>query len=329
MKISLLLFILSLPAFFLSGCISSSKQENSDSTQQDSAIISESSKSLILEGSTVRTRFEVPEDFERIAVTPGSFEEFLQTLPLKPINSPARLYDGSVSTDSLYRTASVVSMSIDSLNLQHSHESIIRLRAEYLYKTKQFDKISFIIKNNIPLDFNRWLQGYRIEPKGKNLKFKKMENEKEMNYQNFRSYLNDVFKFTDAKSFKQNLRLIKDDDDNNEFGIGTIIMSGQAPYDAVIVVDMIKMTGNHPYSYMKALGVLLAYGNSPAQEMAITRSIMDGLGIFPFNKGDNWTENAGSIWNTTTKGERQIDKQGGNIDIWKNYFTNKKLYKFI
>lgn len=323
-------FLFSLPIFLclLSCCTNTSKQESPDSTLQDSTIITESSKSLILDGNTVRTRFGVPEDFERIAVTPGSFEEFLQNLPLKPIDSRAILYNGSVSKDSLYRTVSVVDMPIDSLNLQHSHESIIRLRADYLYKTKQFDKISFIIKDNTTLDFNRWLQGYRIESKGKNLKLKKLENEREMNYQNFRAYLHDVFKFTDAESFKQNLRLIKDDDDDNEFGIGTIIMSGRAPYDAVIVVDMIEMTGSHPYSYMKAPGVLLAYGNSPAQEIAITRSIMDWLGIFPKNRGDNWTENSGSIWNTTTKGERQIDKQGGNIDIWKNYFINKKLYKF-
>ncbi|MDE7413275.1 MAG: DUF4846 domain-containing protein [Muribaculaceae bacterium] len=329
MKISLLVFLLSIPAFFLSGCSSSSKQKDSHSTKQDSTIISERSKSLILEGNTIRTRFEVPEDFKRTTVSPGSFEEFLQNLPLKPLDSPVRLYNAAVSKDSLYRAISVVDMSIDSLNLQHSHESIIRLRAEYLYKTKQYDKISFIIKNNISLGFNRWLQGYRIESKGKDLKLKKRENERDMNYQNFRSYLNDVFKFTDAKSFKQNLRLIKDDDDDNEFGIGTIIMSGRTPYDAVIVVDMIEMTGSHPYSYMKAPGVLLAYGNSPAQEMAITRSIMDWLGIFPTNRGDKWKENAGSIWTTTTKGERQIDKQGGNIDIWKNYFINKKLYKFI
>lgn len=321
-------FFFSLPILLclLSCGTNTSKQESPDSTLQDSTIITESSKSLILDGNTVRTRFGVPEDFERIAVTPGSFEEFLQNLPLKPIDSRAILYNGSVSKDSLYRTVSVVDMPIDSLNLQHSHESIIRLRADYLYKTKQFDKISFIIKDNTTLDFNRWLQGYRIESKGKNLKLKKLENEREMNYQNFRAYLHDVFKFTDAESFKQNLRLIKDDDDDNEFGIGTIIMSGRAPYDAVIVVDMIEMTENHR-SYMRVPGVLLACGNSPTQEIAIIGGC-DWLGLFPKDRGDDWKKNAGAIWTTQSKGERQIDKQGGNIDIGYNHFIKKSLFKF-
>lgn len=318
------LFIFLLLAL-LSGCKPSSKQESSDSTRQDSTLISEKSKSFILEGNTVKTRFGVPEGFKRVAAAPGSFEDFLQNLPLNPIASPVNLHKGRLTKDSLYWATSVVKL--DSIDFQNTHASIIRLRAEYLYKTKQFDKISFIIKNNISLDFNRWLQGYRMEGKGNNVKLKKTANEKEMNYQNFRAYLRDVFEFTDAKSFKNNLRLIKDDDDNNEFGIGTIIMSSRAPYDAVMVVDMIEMTADHPYSYMKQPAVLLAHGDSPANEIAIIAGY-DWLGMFPGKRSEDWKENPGSIWSTGSKGDREIYRQGGNLDVSTNCFINKKLLKF-
>ena len=218
---------------------------------------------------------------------------------------------------------SVVDM--DSIDFQNSHASIIRLRAEYLYKTKQFDKISFIIKNNIPFDFKQWLQGYRVEVKGKSINLKKSENEKDMNYENFRAYLRDVFQYTDAKSFRKNLRLIKDDDDDNEFGIGTIIMSSRAPYDAVIVVDMIEMTESHSHPFGPA--VLFAYGDPLAKEIAII-SGYDWLGLFPWKRECDWKEDAGVIWSGGSKGDRQIYKQGGNIDIWINRFINKKLLKY-
>lgn len=217
-------------------------------------------------------------------------------------------------------------MDIDSIDYQYSHASIIRLRAEYLFKKKQFNKISFIIKDNITFDFNRWLQGYRIKSEGKNLKLKKVENETELNYQNFRAYLREIFQFTDAKSFQKNLHMIKEDDDNNEFGIGTIIMSSQYPYDAVIVVDMIKRTDTNSYRY-KQPAVLLAHGDATAQEIAII-GVYDSLGVFPINIENDWKKNAGSIWATGSKGDREIYKQGGNLDICINGFKNKKLLKF-
>ena len=309
--------------FSLSSCGSSAKQEDSDSTKQDSTGTAQDSKSLILEGNTIRTRFAVPEDFERVAVAPGSFEEFLQNLPLKHFNSPIGQHERHITKDSLYWAMSVADM--DSIDSQNSHASILRLRAEYLYKTKQFDKISFIIKNNISFDFKRWLQGYRVEAKGKSINLKKSENEKDMNHENFRAYLRDVFQYTDAKSFRKNLRLIKDDDDDNEFGIGTIIMSSRAPYDAVIVVDMIEMTESHSHPFGPA--VLLAYGDPLAKEITII-SGYDWLGLFPKNRGEDWKEDAGVIWSGGSKGDREIYKQGGNIDIWINRFINKKLLKY-
>ena len=324
-KLNHILFLLSIFSFLLSGCTSSSKQAESDSAQQDSTMVAEKHPSLILEGNTIRTRFAVPEDFERVAAAPGSFEEFLQNLALKPIASPIEQYNRQPTKDSLYWAMSIVDM--DSIGFQNSHASIIRLRAEYLYRTKQFDKISFIIKNNIPFDFKRWLQGYRVEAKGKSINIKKLENETDMSYENFRAYLRDVFQYTDAKSFRKNLRLIKDDDDDNEFGIGTIIMSSRAPYDAVIVVDMIEMTANHSHPFGDTPAVLFAYGDPFAKEIAII-SGYDWLGLFPKNRGEDWKEDAGVIWSGGSKGDREIYKQGGNIDIWTNNFIKKNLLKF-
>lgn len=102
MKFSFFLFLLlTFPCLF-SCCTNSSTQESSDSIQQDSTIIVEDTQSFVLNGNTVKTRFGIPEKFERVKATPGSFEEFLQNLPLIPIPQPVDTYKNHITRDSLY-----------------------------------------------------------------------------------------------------------------------------------------------------------------------------------------------------------------------------------
>ena len=48
----------------------------------------------------VLTRFKIPEGYQQIAVQPGSFGAYLQSLPLKPTGTHTLTYRGAIGRNS-------------------------------------------------------------------------------------------------------------------------------------------------------------------------------------------------------------------------------------
>ena len=99
--------------------------------------------SLINEwGKIIETRFDPPPGYRRGALPDGSFGKYLRGLPLKPHGSPVLYYNGDEKpNNNIY--SGVVAMDIGKHDLQQCADAIMRLRAEYLYSSKQTDKIHF------------------------------------------------------------------------------------------------------------------------------------------------------------------------------------------
>lgn len=96
-------------------------------------------------GRTVQERFGTPLKFERTPLKPNSFGAYLRAMPLKPEGAQVRYYNGKVKPNTnVY--VSVVDMPISSEDIQINADAVLRLKAEYLYAQKLFDKIHF--KNN-------------------------------------------------------------------------------------------------------------------------------------------------------------------------------------
>src|SRR5699024_8892453 len=75
-------------------------------------------------------RFAPPQGYQRVAVAPGSFGEFLRGLPLRTDRKTVLSYRGArLSSPS----AAVVAMDVGERDLQQCADTIIRLHAEYLW----------------------------------------------------------------------------------------------------------------------------------------------------------------------------------------------------
>ena len=134
------------------GCGGTKEKVTSDSlVEKTGSEVIEGKDSGFAAGNTICTRYKVPDGFHRVVTEKGSFEEFLQTLPLKPEGYVTHTYDGTEKKKKI--ATSVIDLDIDTLNFRNNAEVIIRLRAEYLYRTKQFDKIHFTFTNNFDCDY--------------------------------------------------------------------------------------------------------------------------------------------------------------------------------
>lgn len=98
-------------------------------------------------GKNIEERFGTPSEYMRTGVAPNSFGEFLRTLRLKPEGTQIATSYGQHTSNNIY--VSIVDLPISTKNIQISSSSVLRLKAEFLFQQKQFDKIIFETKNNV------------------------------------------------------------------------------------------------------------------------------------------------------------------------------------
>ena len=83
----------------------------------------------------------LPPGFKRINADSNSFGQWLLHFPLKK-DKTVYLYDGTPKANQAAQFA-VLDISIGNKNLQQCADAVMRLRAEYLFATQQFDNIVF------------------------------------------------------------------------------------------------------------------------------------------------------------------------------------------
>ena len=94
-----------------------------------------------------------PSGYERIAGTNPGYTQFLRSLPLKPKGSKVKLYTGGNAHFQTMNYA-VVDLPILS-NAEQCADACMRLKAEYLYQTGQYNKIKFQDVNGQSLGASR------------------------------------------------------------------------------------------------------------------------------------------------------------------------------
>jgi hypothetical protein len=209
-------------------------------------------------GADIRSRFNTLTGFVRISAKAGSFAEYLQTLPLKEAGSKVKYYDGSFKHKDVYEA--VVDLDVGNKNLQQCADAIIRLRAEYFYAMKAYDKISFNLTNGFRVDYSAWIKGYRVKVNGNHTYWQKSAAPSNT-YKDLRNYLNFVFAYAGTLSLSRTLY----NKDLRSILIGDVFIIGGSPGHAVIVVDMAEnKTGEKMF--------LLAQSYMPAQEIQILKN---------------------------------------------------------
>jgi hypothetical protein len=193
---------------------------------------SQTSRFSVPSGTTVSERFNTPDGFIRLPENGYSFSTFLSTFPLKKPGTKVLLYNGKEKDRQDVHEA-VLDLDVGTKDLQQCADAVIRLRAEYLYKTKQYDKLHFNFTNGFNAEFAKWIKGYRIKIKGNNaawyLGAKPSDDEK-----TFRSYLEAVFSYAGTLSLSKELKKKS----LKNITPGDVFLVGGSPGHAVIVMDV-------------------------------------------------------------------------------------------
>ncbi len=213
------------------------------------------------EGKTLVSRFNPPAGFHRVESSENSFARYLQTLPLKKSGSKVRLYNGNLKANQAVHEA-VVDISVGTKNLQQCADACMRLRAEYLFKAKQFNKIHFKLSNGFDARYEKWTQGYRIKIEGNKTNWIK-RSEPSNTHADLMSYLEIVFSYAGTLSLSKELKKVK----LNEMEPGDMFITGGSPGHAVMVVDMTI----HPETKQKLFMLVQSY--MPAQDIHILKNL--------------------------------------------------------
>ncbi|HQK39526.1 MAG TPA: DUF4846 domain-containing protein [Flavobacterium alvei] len=243
-----------------------------------------------IEGNTIQHRFQPPAGFVRQAESESSFGFFLRDLPLKPSGSNVLYFDGTVKSNRNVYEA-VVNLPIGKQNLHQCADAVMRLRADYFYSLKQYDKIHFNFTNGFRVDFSKWAAGYRIAVKGNKTSWVKTAKPS-VSYETYWNYLETVFMYAGTASLEKELKTIKVSD----VKIGDVFIKGGFPGHAVIVVDVAV----NPKTNQKVM--LLAQSYMPAQELQILKN-PNNVSINPWYDTDfgstlktpEWTFNASQL----------------------------------
>ncbi|HBI89693.1 MAG TPA: hypothetical protein DDY75_17830, partial [Sphingobacterium sp.] len=93
-------------------------------------------------GMTVKSRILLPEGFKRANYRTEEFGNFLENLPLYPIDREVHYYNGKIKPrNNIYN--SVVKLDIGKRDLHQCADAVMRLRADYLYQQKRYKDIKF------------------------------------------------------------------------------------------------------------------------------------------------------------------------------------------
>lgn len=173
-----------------------------------------------------------PPGFSRVPVAPGSFAAWLRVLPLKK-EKTVYLYNGLPKKSQAAQFA-VVDMPCGKTDLQQCADVVMRLRAEYLFETRQYGAIRFT-------DYEG--RAYAWKHSGDRAAFER--------------YLVTVFGWCGSASLEKQLQPVPD---FNDIQTGDVLIRGGFPGHAVLVTDMVvNAQGQKRF--------LLVQGFQPAQDI--------------------------------------------------------------
>jgi hypothetical protein len=152
----------------------------------------------------------LPPGYTRENNEAGSFSEWLRKVTLKK-NKTVYKYDGSLKFDQSAQFA-VIDMPVGNKDLQQCADAVMRLRAEYFYDRKEYNKIIFTDNNGTAYQFH--------EPYTR---------------PNFDKYLERVFGMCGSASLAKQLR---DHIEMKNAEAGDVLIRGGFPGHAEIIMDV-------------------------------------------------------------------------------------------
>ena len=208
----------------------------------------------------VAARFPVPAGCRRVPVAAGSWGEWLRWLPLRPVGTPARLYNGQLK-DPQEVVAAVVDIDPGTQDLQQCADAIIRLRAEYLFSHDP-NQVHFHLTTGYDFWFSDFAAGRSFKVSGEKI-LPAARPAEAPTHAALTRYLIPTFGYAGTLSLSRELRPVP----LAAVQPGDVLIHGGAPDHAVLVVDVAE----HPATHQKYL--LLAQSYMPAQNIHVLKNI--------------------------------------------------------
>jgi Domain of unknown function (4846) len=210
---------------------------------------------------TLEARFPAPPGYVRVAVTPGSFAEWLRGLPLAAPGTPVLSHAGDTvfAGDDAY-VASVVAIDVGAGDLQQSADAVIRLHGEWLWSSDQPNAISYKSATKLDMPFSRWAKGQRLLAAGPNMGWVVKGKPKDPTYNDFRQYIDAVMLWSNNVSLAMRATRVADP---AQLSAGDFFLQTRGKGHAILVLDVAqKPTGER----VALLGQSL---QSPAQSIHV------------------------------------------------------------
>jgi hypothetical protein len=266
-KIFLVLFLFSL----ITSC--------SSKTEKGVGSVGENNENHI--GNTIATRYYADKGYVLDVPEKGSFEYYLNNLPLLPLSAKAHNYAGEICH--VGYNCGVVDCDFGMKKEEQCADAIIFLRANYLYKNKEYSKIHFCLTNGFNVSYVKWAEGYRVKVSGNKTSWYRMSRARsDYGSETFKKYLAFVYYYAGTYSLNHELKSVPQ---WNDAHIGDIIIDGGFPGHAEIIVaiERNKVKKND-------IKVITAEGYTPAQQIEI---------VNPFYNSDSPWTNLGDVNDVT------------------------------
>lgn len=225
-------------------------------------------------GTTISSRFSttaVGENYYRTQPLNGSFEHYLLNLPLKSFGAKTHLYNGSEKKFNVQIGVVDIKKITEE---QKSAQIIMRLRAEYLYSSRLYGRLHFNFTNGFVFSYAKWVAGFRLNGTKNGWV---QSAEQDYSKTTFKYYLEVLYANATIASLSREMVKVPIAD----IKIGDVFIQNGQPGHAVIVMDVLHNDED------KMLKIMLAQGNSPAQELEILRNDIDGSPWFTLSYDSN------------------------------------------
>jgi len=215
-------------------------------------------KNYSIENSILR-RIPSPKGYERKTLDSNGFAYWLRLLPLKPAGTKVYLYNKSLKGNQGAHYG-VVDLDVDPVDLQQCADAVMRLKAEFHYSQKAYDKIHFNYTSGDRVGFDDWSKGKQPRVAGNKVTFINT-GQKGSTYQNFKKYLTQIFNYAGTASLSREMQQVG----LKDISAGDVFIKGGHPGHAVIVLDVVENEAG-------AKQFLIGQSYMPAQDFHILKN---------------------------------------------------------
>lgn len=189
-----------------------------------------------------------------------TWENYIKHFPRKH-STIVRDYQGNI-----LKTHSLGVLDVRINSVQQCADAAIRLRAEYFYDRKKYDRIRFKLTSGLEVPFSKWASGYRVKVVGNDATLvapRKMT--KDYSRSNFERYLQTVMYYAGSASLYRDMQAVK-----GLPQIGDVLIIPGYPGHVVIVMDKKVVNKTNYYlfanSWIPAQDIEIVSGKNPAKK---------------------------------------------------------------